>query len=132
MADLKLLGEIWRILKPNGILLIGDVPNKYSFFKFLFKKLRTLPKGYSDREVCNLLCHSGFQMVKKWRSTLLPARVRRISPVLEIITSRICNIYLLIDGLLSRTFLGVMSTNMHYVFEKTLKTSPPISEKSHQ
>jgi len=130
-TDLQFLREVWRVLKENGKLFVS-IPNKYSFFKFLNKKLRTLPKGYAHKEICSLLHCSGFRMVKAWRVTFLPARVRRISPVLEKITSRICKIYLLIDSLLSQTFLGIMSTNLHFIFVKSSNSHRPTNSDKYQ
>lgn len=121
-TDLQFSSEVRRVLKTDGILLIGDVPNRYSFFKFPTRKLRTLPKGYTTKEIRSLLHVSGFRIIKAWRGAFLPARVRRISPVLEKITSRMYKIYLLVDGLLSQTFLGTTSTNLHYILVKSPKS----------
>lgn len=119
-TDLQFIREIWSVLKGNGKLLMS-VPNKYSFFKFP-NKLRTLPVGYAEKEIFRMVHCSGFRVVNAWRDNFLPMRVRRISPVLERITSRICKIYLLADVILSQTILGVTSTNLHYVFLKSPKS----------
>jgi SAM-dependent methyltransferase len=119
-ADLQFIGEIQRVLKANGKLLMS-VPNKYSFFKFP-STLKTLPKGYTDKEIRKMLAGLGFKLVMVWRDNFFPFRVRRISPVLERITSKIFKIYLIADTLFSKTILGITSTNLHYVFLKNPKT----------
>jgi SAM-dependent methyltransferase len=115
-AVMQFISEIQRVLKSNGKLLMS-VPNQYSFFKFP-GSLKTIPKGYTNKEISTLLGFCGFKLVIAWRDNFFPFRVRRVSPVLERITTKFFKIYLIADIVISKTVLGVTSTNLHFIFLK--------------
>jgi ubiquinone/menaquinone biosynthesis C-methylase UbiE len=63
--DRESLKELYRILKPDGLLIISCLPNAYSYLEMI-ARLLGLPyhlRAYTMRQVRSMLLHSGFQPI---------------------------------------------------------------------
>jgi ubiquinone/menaquinone biosynthesis C-methylase UbiE len=60
--DFESLKELYRILKPEGILIITFLPNKYSYIEFISRALKRTSHNrlYTIKLMKSLLLHSGF------------------------------------------------------------------------
>lgn len=60
--DYECLKELWRCLKPDGVLVVTFLPNRWSYEEFA-NRVRNKPshaRRYSLRELRMLLSHTGF------------------------------------------------------------------------
>jgi SAM-dependent methyltransferase len=65
--DYESLKELYRVLRPDGTLIITCLPNCYSWLEFLARRLR-MPhhlRTYSMGEVRSMLLHSGFEVLRQ-------------------------------------------------------------------
>lgn len=79
--DKSFLLEINRILKPGGLNLMFNLPNKYALNDFL---ARTFKMGghkirYTRKKIKNLFSEAGFKTFYLEKESLIPAQVGRIN-----------------------------------------------------
>jgi SAM-dependent methyltransferase len=77
--DIESLGELWRCVEPGGVLIVTDLPNRWSY-KEWFNRLRRRPyhdRRYSLRYLGGLLSGAGFVCLESGHQT----RSAVLSPV---------------------------------------------------
>ncbi len=86
--DAQSLTELWRVLKPNGALLITHLPNRYFWTEFVSRSLfpqQAHRRRYDLRETRNILLHHGFEPLEagyhQFTPSSLPVTWRRRSMV---------------------------------------------------
>lgn len=78
--DYESLKELYRVLKPNGTLIITHLPNRYSYVEFVARNIRKKNfhrRLYSVSEISTLLKRTGFYPEKVQRHRLLPTNSLR-------------------------------------------------------
>jgi SAM-dependent methyltransferase len=92
--DLESLKEIHRVLKPNGVLFISFLPQKWSWTQAV---ARARGNDYHDRlytrkGLFDLLGGTGFQTVDIFAGQLLPKNSAPIRPGLEKMDDALCSL----------------------------------------
>lgn len=94
--DYESLKEIYRILKPNGNLIITYLPNKYSYTEFFsreFMKRDFHRRLYTTSGISSMLKHTGFYPLMIRRHRFLPSNrfraVTRIFSPYELLIDRV-------------------------------------------
>jgi ubiquinone/menaquinone biosynthesis C-methylase UbiE len=74
--DTESLKEIYRVLKPNGLLFTFFLPYKYSWRQNITKFIGAYhhERMYTNRHVTNILENSGFKIIDRWFRDLIPLR----------------------------------------------------------
>jgi SAM-dependent methyltransferase len=72
--DQEALKELYRLLRPDGLLIISCLPNKLSYLEFLARNLG-LPhhlRTYTMGLIRSMLLHSGFEVVYRRHLQMMP------------------------------------------------------------
>jgi SAM-dependent methyltransferase len=112
--DFESLKELYRVLKPQGVLVLTFLPNKWSLSELAARALH-LPahlRRYRPAQVRSMLLHSGFEPLETGYHQFLPAhRAQRLLGPLKR-----CN------GALERFWpLRVLSSNLFAVSRKRIQ-----------
>lgn len=76
IEEKKCLDEIYRVLKPKGILSVNYLPNKYTYIEFFtkyFKNFHTHFRRFTKREIYFQLKNNGFKIINIKRVHFLPS-----------------------------------------------------------
>jgi SAM-dependent methyltransferase len=92
--DYESLKELYRILKPDGTLILTYLPNALSYAEFVGREIRKRDfhlRRYSPSSISSMLKHAGFNPVKVRRYRFLPTnalqsitrRLSQFEPVID-------------------------------------------------
>jgi ubiquinone/menaquinone biosynthesis C-methylase UbiE len=109
--DEKMLQGIYKILKPNGINLMFNLPNQYSMNEFLSRLLKIWhhEKRYTKKEVKNKFKEAGFKNIQIKRELLIPSQVNRVSNWLGDFFNKYYRFIDFIDRILIKTPLNIFA-----------------------
>ena len=103
--ELKSLCEIARILRPGGLLLIYQLPQRYAWQEALLRRLKlgyTHPRRYTAAEIVHLLCLTGYRPRRVRRANLIPKNLTSMPTRLRTLYSRFSRPLIMADGWLSQ------------------------------
>jgi ubiquinone/menaquinone biosynthesis C-methylase UbiE len=101
----KSLDEIVRVLRKDGIFLIYQLPQKYSWQEAIVRRLRlgyAHPRRYSASEIENMLREHGLEVLKLKRSNLIPRNLTGLPQSIKIIYSKFSKLWLFLDEYLCK------------------------------
>lgn len=110
-GDKKLLEEMYRVLKPNGLNLMFSLPNQYSLNEFLAKLfgLKCHDKRYAKAEIKRKFKKAGFRDVKLKRRFLIPSQIGKVSKLIDIYFNKYYKLIYDLDEILTKTPLNIFS-----------------------
>ncbi|MBV6324131.1 class I SAM-dependent methyltransferase [Duganella violaceipulchra] len=103
--ELKSLAEIARVLRPEGKLLIYQLPQRASWQEALVRRLKlgyTHPRRYSAAEIVGILEGKGFRVSSLRRANLVPKNLTGMPTGLRRIYSRFSLPLIVLDRYLCR------------------------------
>ncbi|MCU6501051.1 methyltransferase domain-containing protein [Rugamonas sp. A1-17] len=103
--ELKSLDEIARVLRPAGMLLIYQLPQRASWQEALVRRFKlgyTHPRRYSAAEIVGILEDRGFQVTSLRRANLVPKNLTGMPAGLRRIYSRFSRPLIVLDRYLCR------------------------------
>ncbi len=97
-----------------------QLPNRYSLSGFLARALRLWhhEKAYSNEEIRVLLKHGNFDAIHVAREHVVPAQVKRVSSALNNVFNKNCQRTYVLDKLLAKTPLSLVSQGYMIVSKK--------------
>jgi SAM-dependent methyltransferase len=101
----KSLAEIARVLEPNGLLLIYQLPQKAAWQEALVRKLKlgySHPRRYTAKEIKEILERAQFSVVSINRSNLIPKNLTGLPVAFRTAYSRFSRPLMWIDSMLCR------------------------------
>jgi len=118
--ELRFMKEIYRILKPGGLNIISNLPNKYSITEGLTKLLgkRYHINRFDEKEINTLIKKSGFKKVKIRREFIIPAQIYKINKKLLSFFNKHHKILDKIDNIINKTPLNLFSQSYFIVCKK--------------
>lgn len=123
------LNELNRILRPQGLFLLYNLPNKYSYKEALIENMHwgyTHERKYTFARMQKLLADHGFYMSKAQWGGMLPHTLTGFPPCLRILYDRGAPAWMRLDTTVSRVpFLNRFAEALEIVAVKTSETSPP-------
>lgn len=119
--ELTSLGELKRVLKPNGKLFCFHLPRKYSWIEFLVTNLKLSRYRhnylYSKRDVIQLLNESGFRLLKIGQYSAMPRTMLSGLPDFVKNNRLFCAAYNLIDTAFATVF-PFITQNIFFIASK--------------
>ena len=81
-VDLDALKELHRVLRPDGVLILTFLPNRWSYIEWCCRRLRLAhhQRLYAASDVRRLLLHHGFEPLRLRYHQFIPAH--RMQPLL--------------------------------------------------
>ena len=117
--ETKFLSEIYRILKPEGINIMFNLPNKYSMNEFAAKILESCHENrYTKKQIRRLFLNAGFKNIKISKESLLPAQINEVSRFLGNITNKYYRLIDFIDISLIKTPLNIFAEAYYIISRK--------------
>jgi SAM-dependent methyltransferase len=120
--DRESLKELYRVLRPNGVLLITMLPNCLSYTEFLNRRLNNPHhlRLYSKREILHLLMHNGFLPLESGYHQIIPTLSSPKGGVFDVgLTSKFVETLWPLNSLLERIpIVNRVSTNIYVVGKK--------------
>ncbi len=118
--ELKFMQEVFRVLKPKGVSIVANLPNKYSWSEFLTRllKLRFHINRYTKKQIENLMKNAGFKDVKIRREFFIPAQVYKVSKFGAKFLNKYYRFFDNIDRLLNKTPLNIFSQSYFIICKK--------------
>jgi SAM-dependent methyltransferase len=99
------LREIARILRPHGLLLIYQLPQKNAWQEALIRRFKlgySHPRRYTAAEITRLLRAAGFDVVRLRRANLIPKNLTGMPAALRRLYSRFSRSLIAADGCLAQ------------------------------
>lgn len=99
--ELETLGEIARVVRPGGHLLIYQLPQRYAWQEALVRRLKlgyTHPRRYTATEITNILQQTGYSVKELRRANLIPKNLTGMPNILRVAYSRLSNPLIALDG----------------------------------
>jgi SAM-dependent methyltransferase len=103
--EMKSLGEINRVLKTDGRLLIYQLPQRYAWQEAALRRLKlgySHPRRYTASEIAEMLAQTGFRLLRLRRSNLIPKNLTGIPNRLREVYSLFSRPFIYIDQALCR------------------------------
>lgn len=103
--ELKSLAEIARVLRPEGKLLIYQLPQRASWQEALVRRFKlgyTHPRRYSAAEIVGILEDKGFRVTSLRRANLIPKNLTGMPAGLRRIYSRFSRPLIVLDRYMCR------------------------------
>lgn len=100
--EMKSLREIRRVLKPNGKLLIYQLPQRDAWQEAIIRRYRlgyAHPRRYTAPEIRHMLAETGFNVVRLRRANLIPKNLTGMPAKLRQIYSTFSRPLIALDGL---------------------------------
>jgi cyclopropane fatty-acyl-phospholipid synthase-like methyltransferase len=115
--DKKFLEEIHRVLRPGGLNILFNLPNRYSISEFSAGGLGIWrhERNYTREQIIQLFADEGFEVLETSRNDMIPAQVGRVHWVLEDAFNRAVHLLDRFDNLLSATSLNFFAQNFTVV-----------------
>ena len=109
--DKRFLKEIHRVLKPRGLNIAFNLPNRYSLSEFFAKAFGIWyhKRRYTKRQIIQLFADEGFGILEIRREDTIPAQVGRIHWAFDDLFNRCCPLLDKFDTLLNATGLNFFS-----------------------
>jgi len=101
----KSLHEIARILRPGGLLLIYQLPQRYAWQEALIRHYKlgySHPQRYTATEIKQTLHDTGFEVQGLRRANLIPKNLTGMPPTLRRAYSRFSRVLIAADGILAQ------------------------------
>jgi SAM-dependent methyltransferase len=101
----KSLDEIARVLRPDGLLLIYQLPQRYAWQEALSRRLRlgyAHPRRFTAREATTLLRQTGFSIERMRRTNLIPRNLTGMPGSLRTMYSRFSKPLIALDEVLCK------------------------------
>ncbi len=110
------LGEIFRILKPGGALLIYQLPQRLAWQEAAIRRFRlgySHPRRFSGPEIRTMLCDAGFTVARLRRFNFLPKNLTGMPKGLRRFCNQLTRPIFAVDDFVSRVplvnrFAGVL------------------------
>jgi SAM-dependent methyltransferase len=103
--EIKSLREIARVLRPGGLFLIYQLPQRYAWQEALIRRFKlgyTHPRRYTAAEIVSQLRLAGYQVRRVRRANLIPKNLTGMPAPLRRFYSRFSRPLILADGWLSQ------------------------------
>jgi SAM-dependent methyltransferase len=103
--ELKSLREIARILRPNGLLLIYQLPQKNAWQESLIRRFKlgyAHPRRYKANEIIQMLRDTGYEVQRMRRANLIPKNLTGMPNILRRFYSLFSRLLIAIDGRLAQ------------------------------
>ncbi len=103
--ELESLREIARVLRPGGLVLIYQLPQRFAWQEALIRRFKlgyTHPRRYTAAEIVRLLRLTGYQPRRVRRANLIPKNLTGMPARLRTLYSRFSRPLILADGWLSQ------------------------------
>jgi SAM-dependent methyltransferase len=103
--EIKSLLEIARVLRPGGLFLIYQLPQRYAWQEAVIRRFHlgyTHPRRYMVAEIIHLLKRSGYRIHRLRRANLIPKNLTGMPAPLRKVYSRFSRPLIGMDGWLSQ------------------------------
>ena len=109
--DQAFLKEVYRLLKPGGLNLMFNLPNKYALNDFLARtfKIGGHEQRYTKKQIISLFKEHGFENIIAEKEFLIPAQVNRISRWLNGFFNKHYEAINRLDNFLMKTHLSIFA-----------------------
>jgi len=104
--EMKSLREIARVLRPGGLLLIYQLPQKHAWQEALIRRFKlgySHSRRYTATEITQMLNNTGFDLVRFRRANLIPKNLTGMPAPLRAAYSRFSRTLIAADGWLAQT-----------------------------
>lgn len=104
-TELKSLLEIARVLRPNGYLLIYQLPQRYAWQEAIIRRLRlgyAHPRRYTASEITGMLKNAGYTVRRIRRANLMPKNLTGMPDKLRAAYSRSSKVLIALDEMLCK------------------------------
>ena len=99
------LREIARVLEPDGLFLIYQLPQRSAWQEALIRRFRlgySHPRRFSRREIAELLSENGFDVERVRHANMVPKNLSGMPPTVKSWHSRLTPALAALDALASR------------------------------
>ncbi len=103
--EMKSLREIRRVLKPNGKLLIYQLPQRHAWQESIIRRYKlgyAHPRRYTDPEIRHMLIETGFNVIHLHRANLIPKNLTGMPTQLRQVYSKFSRSLIALDGLVCK------------------------------
>jgi SAM-dependent methyltransferase len=103
--EVKSLRELARVLRPNGFLLIYQLPQRHAWQEAIIRRLRlgyAHPRRYASSEIAGMLERAGYVVVRIRRANLIPKNLTGMPNTVRTAYSRWSRALIAVDGILCR------------------------------
>jgi SAM-dependent methyltransferase len=103
--ELKSLREIARVLRPGGMFLIYQLPQKYAWQEAVIRRFKlgySHPRRYTASEITHRLIDAGYRIRRVRRANLIPKNLTGMPGGVRRIYNRFSRPFITLDGWLSR------------------------------
>jgi SAM-dependent methyltransferase len=112
----KSLRELARVLRPDGYLLIYQLPQRHAWQEAIIRRLRlgyAHPRRYSASEITEMLREAGYTVLRIRHANLIPKNLTGMPQIIRATYSRASRVLIALDGILCRIpvlnrFAGVL------------------------
>jgi ubiquinone/menaquinone biosynthesis C-methylase UbiE len=118
--DVRFMGEIYRVLKPMGVNIITNLPNKYSWVEFISKffGIRTHSEKYTRKQIEKLIRKTNFKKNKLRLDFFIPAQIYKISKLGGELLNKYVIFFDKLDHFLNKTPLNLFSHSYFIICKK--------------
>lgn len=103
--EMKSLREIHRILKPEGKLLIYQLPQVHAWQEAIIRRFKlgyAHPRRYTGNEITGMLADAGYSIIRLRRANLIPKNLTGLPESLRKVYSAASKPLIAVDGVVSQ------------------------------